>query len=84
MNAKFPVADECKVKCQGYTNDFCCGEFCEHLAKRSSVLCKCIACGATREVGAGSVAPGDRPLCLACFMPVVPVRVRATKRRKAK
>lgn len=23
---------ECAVRCQGYTADFCCGEFCERLA----------------------------------------------------
>ena len=28
----FPLAPECRIKCQGYPMDFCCGEFCERLA----------------------------------------------------
>jgi hypothetical protein len=29
-------APECAVKCQGYSLDFCCGEFCERLAKQGA------------------------------------------------
>ena len=28
----FAKAPECQYKCQGYVQDFCCGEFCERLA----------------------------------------------------
>lgn len=32
----FPVDPKCAIKCQGYPNDFCCGEFCELLARNSA------------------------------------------------
>ena len=33
----FPKAPECRIQCQGYSNDFCCGEFCELRARRCAI-----------------------------------------------
>ena len=47
-----------------------------------TVLCRCVGCGAQREVGAASVAAGDQPLCNECFLPMVPVKATAKKGRR--
>jgi hypothetical protein len=39
----------------------------------SSVTVRCVACSATRVIRPNDVAPGDVPMCNACFSPMVAV-----------
>ena len=48
---------------------------------RVTVLCRCVGCGAQREIGETSVAAGDQPLCNECFMPMVPIRACAAAKK---
>ena len=35
------------------------------------VICKCVGCGAKKEVGTGEVSKGEVPMCDKCYMPMV-------------
>ena len=49
------------------------------------VTAKCVGCGATREIRAGEIAPGDMPMCALCFMTMIAERaVARAPRRKRK
>jgi hypothetical protein len=37
----------------------------------ATVTVRCVACGATREIGAGEVPAGESPMCESCFSPMV-------------
>jgi len=38
------------------------------------VLAECMMCKKRRKIGPGEVAPGEHPMCNACFMPMMPVK----------
>ena len=50
------------------------------------VTCKCIACGAKKEVGANEIPPDEMPMCDVCFSPMVAESAVAArpKARKAR
>lgn len=44
--------------------------------KQTTVLARCVACQAKREIKPGEIKPGDHPMCTQCFSPMVPVAAK--------
>lgn len=43
------------------------------------VKVRCVACGDTRDITAGEIAPGEVPMCRRCFSPMVAVEARTER-----
>jgi hypothetical protein len=43
---------------------------------RQTVLAKCVACGATREISAREILAGEVPFCNLCHNPMIAVKAK--------